>query len=231
MSETIRITVLVENSVQMRGLRAEHGLAFHLQAGERSVLFDTGPGDLILENARKLRIDLDNLDAIALSHGHYDHTGGLAGVLAIAPRAKVFLHPAVLQGRCVREPDGSLRSLGLTATTREILEKTQIIQTPEMAEIIPGLFVTGQIPRETTFEDVGGAFFLDDACAKPDSIIDDQALFFESRAGIVVLLGCAHAGVVNTLRHVQRLTHGKPFAAVVLVENKAIQLEFRDVGK
>jgi 7,8-dihydropterin-6-yl-methyl-4-(beta-D-ribofuranosyl)aminobenzene 5'-phosphate synthase len=184
-SSTLRITTLVENSVHARGLRAEHGLAFHLQAGEQSVLFDTGPGDLILENARRLNIPLNHLDAVVLSHGHYDHTGGIAGVLAMSPKAKVFLHPAALQSRYVRETNGGFRSLGLTASSREALKKAQIVQTSGMMEISPGLFVTGHIPRETAYEDVGGAFFLDESCTKPDPILDDQALFFESQAGVV----------------------------------------------
>ena len=76
MKETIVLTTLVENSVHARGLLAEHGLAFHLQAGPRSLLFDTGQSDLLLHNALKLRISVANAEAIVLSHGHNDHTGG-----------------------------------------------------------------------------------------------------------------------------------------------------------
>ena len=77
MSESIRVTTLVENSVNTRDLQAEHGLAFHIQAGSRRLLFDTGQTDLFLRNARQLCLDLKTVDAIVLSHGHYDHTGGL----------------------------------------------------------------------------------------------------------------------------------------------------------
>lgn len=80
---------------------------------------------------------------------------------------------------------------------------------------MPGLFATGEIPRQTDFEDVGGRFCLDTTGQQPDPITDDQALFFESQAGLVVLLGCAHAGVVSTLRHIKRLTGRNRIHAVL----------------
>ena len=81
--------------------------------------------------------------------------------------------------------------------------------------MVEGLFVTGEIPRQTDFEDVGGKFFLDERCQQPDPLVDDQALFFETPDGVVVLLGCAHAGVVNTMLQIERLTQGKHFHAVI----------------
>lgn len=107
MSERILITVLVENSVRSRGLKAEHGLAFHLQVGAESMLFDTGQSDLIVHNAHLLGTDLSRLRAIAVSHGHYDHTGGLSQVLAAAPGATVFAHPTATTPRFARNSDGT----------------------------------------------------------------------------------------------------------------------------
>jgi 7,8-dihydropterin-6-yl-methyl-4-(beta-D-ribofuranosyl)aminobenzene 5'-phosphate synthase len=81
--------------------------------------------------------------------------------------------------------------------------------------VLNGLTVTGTVPRNTDFEDTGGPFFLDAACTRPDPLVDDQAVFFESREGLVVLLGCAHSGVVNTLHYISELTGGKPIHAVL----------------
>jgi hypothetical protein len=113
MSAIVRITTLVENTVNRPELLAEHGLSFHIQTGERQLLFDTGQSTLLLHNARKLGIGLENLDAIALSHGHYDHTGGLETVLLGSPRTRLFLHPEAPAPKFSQNPDGSVRSIGM----------------------------------------------------------------------------------------------------------------------
>jgi 7,8-dihydropterin-6-yl-methyl-4-(beta-D-ribofuranosyl)aminobenzene 5'-phosphate synthase len=216
MSRTIVITVLVENSVQGRGLMAEHGLAFHVQAGSESLLFDTGQSALLVENARRLGLDLSRLGAMAVSHGHYDHTGGLHAVWGLSPDAPLYLHPGAMIARFVRNPDGRTRDVAVSEPVREAvhLRAAQCRMTSAPGEVMKGVFLTGEIPRETDFEDVGGSFVLDEAGTRPDPIQDDQALFFDTRDGVVLLLGCAHAGVVNTLRQVRRLTRDRPIRQV-----------------
>jgi len=217
MSQKISITVLVENSVHERGLKAEHGLAWHIQFGSQHVLFDTGQTNLLVENARRLGIGLDRLDAIVLSHGHYDHTGGLAAVVASSPYPPVFLHPAARKPKFSLSPDGMPRFIGLPETSRAVLEhrQAQIIETRTCTEMVKGLFVTGEIPRRTSYEDTGGRFFLDERATQPDLLLDDQAVFFDTSSGVVVVLGCAHAGVVNTLDYIQGFNSGRPFRAVL----------------
>lgn len=217
MNDRILVTVLVENSAQGRGLMGEHGLAFHIQAGSETLLFDTGQSTLIVDNARQLGVDLSQVRAVALSHGHYDHTGGLPAVLALAPQARVYAHPAALAPRFARDSDGTTRAIGMSAPVLEAIRALSppMQGTPTATELSEGIFLTSAIPRETAFEDVGGPFVLDAAGAQPDPIVDDQALFFDTREGVVVLLGCAHAGLVNTLQHVRRLTGNRPIHAVL----------------
>jgi 7,8-dihydropterin-6-yl-methyl-4-(beta-D-ribofuranosyl)aminobenzene 5'-phosphate synthase len=214
---TLRLTVLVQNTVNRRQLRAEHGLAFHLQTERHTLLFDTGQSDLLCHNALRLCLPLDAVDSVALSHGHYDHTGGLLAVCKWAPGAAFYLHPAAWTTRFACPPDEPARSVGMSETSRQTLREAgaAVVETTGPTEIFEGIFVTGAIPRETEFEDVGGPFFLDRQGTRPDPLTDDQALFFDTNEGLVVVLGCAHAGVVNTLRHIRQLAPDRPIHTVL----------------
>ncbi len=217
MSEEIKITVLVENSVNIRGLRAEHGLAFHIQAGAHQLLFDTGQSDLLIQNAAKLQIDLRQVKAMVLSHGHYDHTGGLKAVRELAPQSRLYLHPAALLPKFSGQPGGSSRAIGMSGENAKAVRdaRQSVVWINSLTEVAAGIFVTGEIPRQNNFEDTGGRFYLDETCSKADLLVDDQALFFETREGLVVVLGCGHAGVVNTLEHIRLLAGERPVRAVI----------------
>ncbi len=216
MSENICITVLVENSVHRRGLVAEHGLSFHIQIGQRSLLFDTGQTDLTLMNAETLRVPLGRLEVIVLSHGHYDHTGGLPAFLEVAPNAPVFLHPAAFENKYSKSPEGKTRFIGMNPKTAQALyARRNYVETSSCTSVMDGVFVTGEIPRPTSYEDTGGAFYLDADGLRSDPLLDDQALVIDLGRRVILLLGCAHSGVVNTLDHVQHLTGGKPVCAVI----------------
>jgi 7,8-dihydropterin-6-yl-methyl-4-(beta-D-ribofuranosyl)aminobenzene 5'-phosphate synthase len=212
-----RIIVLAENSVQRPDVLAEHGLAFWIEMRGRCLLFDTGQGNVLTHNADKLGVPLARAEAVVLSHGHYDHTGGVDPVLQVAPQARVYLHPAAYGTKYVRAQDGTSHIVGMTepvrATLRQHPEHTVEAQKP--TEIGGGLSATGEIPRRTDFEDTGGPFFLDPGGRQADPLVDDQAMFFETRHGTVVLLGCAHAGIINTLQYIHELTDRTPIHAVM----------------
>ena len=217
MNHPIRVTTLVEDTVNARGLLAEHGLAFYIESGPKRILLDAGQTQILFHNAQKLGISLETIDAVAVSHRHYDHTGALPEIMARIPHVKLYLHPDALMPKYARNPDGTSRSVGMSDEMVEQIRQRggSVIRTVEVTEISERIFVTGPIPRATCFEDVGGAFLLGDTCTQPDLLWDDQALFFESRHGINVILGCAHAGVVNTLQYIQLVTGGKPIHTVL----------------
>ena len=219
MNQTIRVTVLVENTVIGRHFWGEHGLALWIETGSEQVLFDTGQRpEVLFHNAGCLGLNLASADALVLSHGHYDHAGGLEEVLRRAGRIPVFLHPEALSQRFSREKDGSVCEIGVPPPLDEPFLRTQassLIWTGDPTAVTDELRVTGWVPRTTDYEDTGGDFHLDATCDIPDPIEDDQAIFFDTREGTVVLLGCGHAGLVNTLRHVQELTGERPIHAVI----------------
>ena len=214
MIQNIRITTLVENTASGAGLLAEHGLSFWIEYGDRRILFDTGQSDILIKNAEVLGIDLAETDAIVLSHGHYDHTGGLATVLDIADKAKIYLHPAAVEPK-FSQKTSEAKSIGMPDSAKEAIQGQHMIWTATPAVIFPGMFVTGQVLRMNDYEDVGGAFFVDENCEKPDELLDDQTLFIESTKGLVVVFGCAHSGVVNTLDYISKLTGRTKIYAVI----------------
>jgi len=217
MKKKVKVTVVVENTVGVDGTIPEHGMCFWINTGATQMIFDTGQGGVLLNNARVLGIPLEQTECVILSHGHYDHTGGLKTVLQLSRNPKVYAHPAAFQPKFVCNEYGQSREIGMPAMNEKSVRKLagDVIFTTRPTQIADRLFVTGEIPRITDFEDTGGPFFLDGRCIKSDLFLDDQALFFESSKGTVVLLGCAHAGVINTLLYIQKFTHGKPIHAVI----------------
>ena len=214
MNKDIRITTLVEDTTLAGGLLAEHGLSFWIEYGDKRILFDTGQSDILVQNAKILGINLAETNAIVLSHGHYDHTGGLPTILDIAPKAEIYLHPAATEPKFSRKILG-IKSIGMPYLTKKAVQKRHVVWTATPAQIFPGMSVTGQVPRINNFEDVGGAFFVYENYQKPDELLDDQTLFIESAKGLVVVLGCAHSGVVNTLDYISNLTSRTKIYAVI----------------
>lgn len=208
MIKDLRVTALVENTVRQPNLLAEHGLAFWIEADKHHILFDTGQGKVLLHNAQCLNIRLRAATKVVLSHGHFDHTGGLTDVLSTAGKVELYLHPAAMQAKYRREAKAPHRSVGIPGLDEQALSgrHRSLVWTREPTQLAEGIHVTGPIPRRNDFEDTGGPFFLDDACEIPDPLLDDQALYIDTSVGTVVILGCAHSGVVNTLDFIAELT-------------------------
>jgi len=203
------ITVLVDN-YSRKGLATEHGLSLFIRSSAGSILFDTGQsGHVLTANAEALGVDLTRPEILVLSHGHYDHTGGVPEALKADPRAVVYCHPGVEIGRFSRHADGELHDISMPGPARMALERhprelRHNVNRP--CEILPGIHLTGEIPRRSSFEDTGGPFFLDRECLVPDIIRDDMALWIETPGGLVIVLGCGHSGVVNTVERIRELS-------------------------
>jgi len=213
----LQITVLSDNTVTGRTVRGEHGLCFHIEMGDRRLLFDTGQGLVLAENAQALSIDLGAVDTVVLSHGHYDHTGGLSTLMKAArDPVAIHAHPDALQAKYHCTASGA-RSIGISPASREALENplAHLTLSREPEELAPGLWRTGEIPRHHAEETQTETFHLDPEGQTVDPLLDDQSLFIETPQGTVVLLGCAHAGVIHILEHIQRLTDNRPIHTVM----------------
>lgn len=206
-----RLTCLVDNTAQLSSrLWAEHGLAFLIEAHGAKILFDTGQsGTVLAHNLAVLGEDLRDLSAIVLSHGHYDHTGGLAEALSRAEGVEVVAHPDVFRERFSRRDEG-LKSIGLPFARREIEARARLRLERGPVEVAPGVMTTGQIPRGLGLEARESRHVVREGeRLVPDPFHDDQALVLRTGRGLVVVLGCCHAGLVNTLEHVRNAFGGR----------------------
>ncbi len=203
----IKITTLSENSAGISFL-AEWGLSMLVEADGQKILFDTGAGIAAVHNAHLMGVDLSTVDRIVLSHGHYDHTGGLLEVLTLAGGKEVIAHPAIWGSKYGQIEGGPVRYVGIPFV-REGLEAlgASFILSDEPVKLSANIMTTGEIPMVTDYEAVETYLLIKEGEEfKQDSIPDDLALIIDTEFGLVVILGCAHRGIVNILRHVQKLT-------------------------
>lgn len=198
-----KVAILVDNTTAFPPFKAEHGLSVWLEVDGRSFLWDTGQSDVAVFNANILGIDLRKVEGIGLSHGHLDHAGGLVPVLQVAGRKKIFVHPDAWAPRYMVAGDTKLFAgipLRIEAA-RAMGESVEMSRGP--VEVLPDVWLTGEIPRVTDFEGPEPALFIEkDGELVPDPFDDDQALVIKKPDGMVVLTGCAHSGLVNILKHV-----------------------------
>ncbi len=211
----LRIKILCDNVIfRGEGLLGEHGLSIYLERDGRGILFDTGQGISIERNARRLGVELGRVEGVVLSHGHYDHTGGLRTVLTREMR--LIAHPGIFSPKYALR-DGRTRYIGIPFS-REAVEgwAGELTLTSEPVEVLPGVFTTGTVPRVTPFEGPQEDLLLREGEGfVKDPMEDDLSLFASTPEGIVVILGCAHRGVINILTHIRELTGKGTFVAVL----------------
>lgn len=208
MSKDIMLSVLVDNFT-CAGLSVEHGFSAWVTVGETSILLDTGSGQALLPNANTLAVDLEQATALVLSHGHYDHTGGVAHFLQNNSHAAVYCAEGFDRDRYSCHSGVPPRAIGMREEDLHALAKQPngrvfTLKTPHY--LAQGVGLTGPIPRTSSFEDAGGPFYFDLYKQQPDLISDDQAMWFETENGLVVLVGCCHAGLINTVNYVRQIT-------------------------
>lgn len=216
------ITVLCENTAgHPIGIVGEHGFSALIERGGERILFDTGQGIGLLANAGRLGKDLSAVDRVVLSHGHYDHTGGLAAFLDQARGgATVFAHPEVFLDRFARveTPEGVIvLPIGVPSSRQDLEARGASFDlSVDFREVMPGVFVTGEVPRPPGWTSGDERLVVRQGEGyAPDPFPDDLSLLVQTDSGPVLVLGCAHAGLHAIVNHVRRQSGVDRFHAIV----------------
>lgn len=216
----LRLTVLCENVITKLVGVGEHGFGVYVETDSNAYLFDTGSGIGILQNADIFQKDITKIKKVMFSHGHFDHTGGLIQVLSRTGDIEVFCHPSAFDEKYSVTKDATreeIKFIGIPQ--RQVFLESHGARfrfSKEFQEIEKGMFLTGEIPRLNDFEigDTRLSVKKGNEFVK-DPLLDDQAVVFSTEKGIVVLLGCAHAGIINTLEYVAKTLNVDRFYGVI----------------
>ena len=191
----LQIWVLADN-VAANNCKAEHGLSYVIKY-DKSILFDTGQSDLFLQNAKRVNVNIDDIDTVVLSHGHYDHGNGLAHIKA----KKLICHPSVFKDRFSGKHKDSA---GLNLSKKEILARFDVETTKEPKWLSDKMVFLGEIPRKLGFEKRETCFYLKDG--SKDILEDDSALAIILPHGLFIVTGCSHSGICNIILHAIKVT-------------------------
>lgn len=200
----MKITILNDN-IAGRWCHAEHGLSYLIEA-DRTILFDTSSSDLIAYNAKIMKIDLQEINTIVLSHGHNDHTGGLM----LFEGQQLICHPDTFLKR-YRKSDHT--ELGIKWAEAEIRLRFNLETSREPVQLSNQIYFLGEIPRLTSFESKQTAFRKDDGT--DDFVIDDSGLAIITSNGLVVVSGCAHSGICNMTIQAMKVTGIKKVHTII----------------
>jgi 7,8-dihydropterin-6-yl-methyl-4-(beta-D-ribofuranosyl)aminobenzene 5'-phosphate synthase len=220
MEMKIQITTLSENLIGKRVGLGEHGYSAFIETDQANYLFDTGGGHSVVPNSLMLNKDMRTIRKIFLSHGHYDHTGGLPEVLKIKGKVDVHAHPHVFLDRIsvLKENEKETKRFVGIPFKKGYLESlgANFILNTDFIQVGQGMFLTGEVPRKTPFEKPDPRLFSEiDGKMAQDIFLDDQSLILDSEKGFILILGCAHSGMINIIQHVISKTGKDKFYAIL----------------
>lgn len=208
----LKLTVLADNHTYIdQYYLGEPAVSYYLELEGYRVLFDTGYSDVYLKNAAALGIDLQYLDAVVVSHGHNDHTGGLKYFQALGCKPKLVGHPEIFTAKRAHG-----LAIGCPVLKETLAEQFTLALSRTPVELTSGLWFLGEIERSNTFENkrpVGEKLL--NGTWQPDFVRDDSALAYKTEAGLVIITGCSHAGICNICEYAKKVTGVEKLRAVI----------------
>ena len=214
----IQILTLSENTAGIPRLMSEWGISILVEMEDQKILFDTGQRISAACNANVLGVNLPGIDKIALSHGHFDHTGGLRHILmGMKKEVEVIAHPDIWDTKYAKRPDSNYMYIGIPFQKNELESLgANFVYTRDAMWLNDNLVIPGEIPLANDYEEIDPGLLIKKGDQfKPDPLLDDRALIIKTELGLVVIAGCAHRGIINTLNYARELTGEKRIHAVM----------------
>lgn len=193
----MKLWTLTENTSCRQDLQSEHGLSFYLEIGSRKVLFDAGQTGLFRDNAQKMGLDLKAVDTVVLSHGHYDHGGGLLAFLDLNKTAPIYASDLCF-GKFYNGPVKYIGLNPLLETCRQMVMVSEKTSLGDGMTLYPGRLVS--TPRKIQS---GGMVVRNQRMFIPDNFLHEQYLLLEEKGKRILFSGCSHRGIVNIATHFQ----------------------------
>ena len=213
---TVRVICIVDNAVQP-GSRfwGEHGLSFLIETEHGRVLFDTGQsGTVLLHNLQVAGVELSSIAAVALSHAHYDHTGGLNALLPQIGKVPLYAHPDLFRERFAQRQT-EIEKIGPPMGREELTARVDLRLSDQPQQILPGVYTTGEIASRLEPEGRSPRHLIREGDGWiADPYRDDMSIVLRVRQGLVLVCGCCHAGLLNTLKHVRATFDGQLIAVL-----------------
>ena len=190
----MKLTVLSENTSVSESLESEHGLSIYIETTGHHILFDTGAGCIFKRNAEKLGVDLATVDLLVISHGHYDHGGGLRTFLEVNSRAKIFIHKQAFEAHYSKRPEG-VASIGLDET---LLPNERFVFCGDQAVIDENIEIFSRVKAKRLFPSCNAMLLIKRGDEfVPDDFAHEQNLVIQQDGKTMLIAGCAHKGIVN----------------------------------